>query len=70
MTEQIKLDDMKTIPAFCKRYSDLVNEQQLRWAIWKRDVNGLAEADAVRKAGGRWIVVVPNYLNWILSGDK
>ena len=70
MTDEIKLDDLKTIPAFCKRYEDVTNEQQLRWAIWKRDVNGLAEADAVRKAGGRWIVVVPNYLNWILSGEK
>ena len=66
----IKLDDFKTIPAFCKRYPDVTNEQQLRWAIWKRDVNGLHEADAVRKRGGRWIVVVPNYLNWILSGEQ
>lgn len=66
----IRLDDLKTIPAFAKRYPDLANEQQLRWQIWKRDVNGLAEADAVRKTAGRWTVIVPNYLNWILSGDK
>jgi hypothetical protein len=64
------LDDIKTIPAFCKRYSDITNEQQLRWAIWKRDVNGLSEAGAVFKRGGRWYVLAPKYLDWILSGDK
>jgi hypothetical protein len=64
------LDDFKTIPAFCKRYPDVASEQQLRWAIWKRDVNGLAEASAVFKRGGRWIVSVPRYIDWILSGEK
>jgi hypothetical protein len=64
------LDDIKTIPAFCKRYPDIANEQQLRWAIWKRDVNGLTAAGAVFKRGGRWYVLVPKYLDWILSGDQ
>ncbi len=65
------MDDLKTIPAFAKRYPDIIsNEQQLRWAIWKRDVNGLAEAGAVFKRGGRWYVLVPKFMDWILSGEK
>jgi hypothetical protein len=66
----LNMDDFKTIPAFCKRYPDVTNEQQLRWAVWKRDQNGLAQAGAVFKRGGRWYVLVPKYIDWILSGDK
>ena len=70
MDNNIKPEDMMLIPAFCKYFKNLTNEKQLRWAIHRRHTNGLLEADAVRKAGGRWIVITPNYVRWILSGEK
>jgi len=64
------LDGMMVIKSFCARYPDLVTEPQIRWQIFNREINGLSESGAIVKKGGRWVVVVPRYRDWILSGER
>ena len=61
------LDSLKTVKAFLARYPDLVNENQLRWQIFQRHTNGLADSGAIVKRGGRWFVCVPHYCDWIMG---
>ena len=68
MTEPA-LDDMANLVKFCRRYPDLVNEQQLRWQIFNRDHNGLQESGAVTKKGGKWYIVTPRYRDWLLESE-
>jgi hypothetical protein len=65
--DDIRLDDIMKLEPFVERYSDLVNEPQMRWLIFNRFANGLAASGAIVKKGGRWHVVVPRMKNWLLS---
>jgi hypothetical protein len=68
-TSDIELDDIQTLNAFCRRYTDLTDEARMRWAIFNRQSNGLAKSGAIVKRQGRWYVVVPRMKDWILTGD-
>lgn len=61
------LDDVMRLTQFCKRYPDLLTEKQLRWALFKREHNGLEASGAVVKKGGKWFVIVPNIRSWVLG---
>ena len=64
--DQVALDDIQSLDAFCKRYPDVANEARLRWWIYHRTVNGLQDSGAVVKRAGRWYVVVPRLKDWLL----
>ena len=63
------LDDIMALTVFCERYQDIVTEQQIRWQIFKRTSNGLAESGAITKKGGKWFVIVPKYRTWLLKSE-
>ena len=63
------MDDIMALTAFCERYPDLTTEQQFRWQIFKRKLNGLADSGAISKKGGKWFVVVPKYRTWLLKSE-
>ena len=63
------LDDIMALTAFAKRYQDIVTEQQIRWQIFKRKQNGLADSGAITKKGGKWYVVIPKYRQWLLESE-
>ena len=63
------LDDWKTISALAKRYPDVMTEDQLRWAIFRREQNGLAKSGALSKKGKRWYVCIPRFLNWLTDSE-
>jgi hypothetical protein len=65
--DDLRLDDILTLEAFCNRYSDLTNEARMRWWIFNRETNGLAASGAIVKKGGRWHVVPPRMKHWLLS---
>jgi hypothetical protein len=66
-TEDIDLDDIQTLEAFCNRFGDIATESRMRWLIFNREANGLAASGAIIKKVGRWHVVVPRMKNWLLS---
>ncbi len=47
----------------------IVTENQIRWWIFNKDSNGIAEAGAIIKKGGRWYINIPKLHDWILAGD-
>jgi hypothetical protein len=63
------MDDIMALPAFCERYPDITTEQQIRWQIFKRNQNGLADSGAISKKGGKWFIVIPKYRAWLLESD-
>jgi hypothetical protein len=67
--EQTAMDDIMSLTQFVKRYPDIVTEQQIRWQIFKRNQNGLADSGAITKKGGKWFIVIPNYRAWLLESD-
>ena len=67
--DDIDLDDIQSLDAFCRRYPDIADEARLRWWIFNRRSNGLESSGAVRKRNGRWFVVVPRIKAWILQSS-
>ena len=63
------LDDIMSLKNFVKRYPDLATEQQVRWAIFQREHNGLRKSGAILKRGGRIFIVVPKYREWLLQSE-
>lgn len=63
--EEITLDDVMRLPKFFKRYPDVASPSTIRWMIYNRETNGLAEAEAVNKVNGCWVVIVPNFLRYL-----
>lgn len=68
-TEQVSLDDLMSLTAFVRRYSDIANEPRARWWIFHRETNGLAKSGALVKRGGRWFFVVPKFRDWLIAGN-
>lgn len=66
MTE---LDDIMALTPFVQRYPDLISEQQIRWQIFKRTQNGLADSGAISKRGGKWYIVIPRFRQWLLDSE-
>ena len=65
--DEINLDDIQSLDAFCRRYPDIADEPRLRWWLFNRRTNGLESSGAVLKRNGRWFVVVPRMKSWILQ---
>lgn len=63
------LDDIMALTAFVERYPDIVSEQQIRWQIFKRTSNGLADSGAISKRGGKWYIVIPKFRQWLLESE-
>ena len=66
--DEVTLDDLMSLTAFVRRYSDIANEPRARWWIFHRESNGLAKSGALVKRGGRWFFVVPKFRDWLMSG--
>ena len=64
-----QMDDIMALTVFCERYPDIVTEQQIRWQIFKRNQNGLADSGAISKKGGKWFVVIPKFRQWLLESE-
>jgi hypothetical protein len=62
---QGSLDDVLRVAAFAKRYPDLASESSLRWQIFHSDSNGLDDAGAILRVGGRVFIHRGRYLNWL-----
>jgi hypothetical protein len=68
--DEISLDDILSLEAFTKRYPDIANEARLRWWVFHRQTNGLAEEGALIKRNGRWFFIVPRMKTWMLHSTQ
>lgn len=66
--DDIRLDDIPTLEAFCNRFGDIATESRMRWLIFNRKNNGIERAGAIVKRAGRWHVVLPRMKDWLLRG--
>lgn len=63
-------EDLIRLSVFLKRYPDLVSEGSVRWAIFNRDKNGLAESGAIVKGqNDRWFISPSLFREW-LAGER
>jgi hypothetical protein len=69
MTENLQPEDIMPLDAFLtsERTNHLATESRIRWQIYKRKENGIDRSGAIVKRGGRWYVVVPRYLQFLLN---
>ena len=58
------LNDWQKLPDFLKQYHQFT-DQQMRWLLLHREVNGLSEH--VRKIGKPLYIHVPGFLQWIFD---
>ncbi len=63
------MDDIMALTVFTERYPDIATKKQIRWQIYQRQQNGLAESGAISKKGGKWYVVIPKYRTWLLESE-
>ena len=64
------LDSLMQVPRFVRRYPDLTSDNHIRWLIFKRETNGLADSGALIKRAGRWYIDVPQFRQWLLASDE
>ena len=64
--DDVRLDDIKSLDAFCEKFPDIADEPRIRWWIFHRKSNGLEASGAIIKRSGRWFVIVPRMKNWLL----
>jgi hypothetical protein len=55
---------------FCKREPSHGSVEAWRHLIRNRHANGLAESRAIVKRRGRWWLIVPRYVDWLVSADE
>ena len=63
------IEDVLDIQSFCEKYPQFT-VQQLRWAIARRDTNGLADSRAMFKIGKRWYIDAEKFLEWAIYGQN
>lgn len=66
----VRPDDLLTVRDMAMRYPNLGTVATFRWQIFNETNNGLAEAGAVVRRGGKVFIVVPRYLDWVLGRDQ
>ena len=69
VVDEVSIDDLMNSSVFVQRYADICTRAQFDWMVYRRDKNGLDEAQALFKRGGRWFVHVNRFKDWILAGD-
>ncbi len=64
------LDHIMQVPRFVSRYPDLTSNNHIRWLIFKRETNGLADSGALIKRAGRWYIDLPRFRQWLMATEE
>lgn len=59
------MPNLETVKTLVKKYPGVIREGGLRKEILDRDINGLAESQAIIKHRGKILIDADRYLEWL-----
>ncbi len=59
------MQNLETVKTLAEKHPGLIREGGLRWEIFNKDINGLAESRAIIKHGGKILIDSDRYFNWL-----
>ena len=59
------MPNLETVKTLAKKHPGLISEGGLRWEIFNKNSNGLAESRAIIKHGGKVLIDSDLYFYWL-----
>ena len=59
------MPNLETVKTLANKHPGLIREGGLRWEIFNKDTNGLAESNAIIKHGGKILIDADRYFDWL-----
>ena len=59
------MPNLETVKTLAEKHPGLIKEGGLRWEIFNKDRNGLAESRAIIKHGGKVLIDSDLYFYWL-----
>jgi len=59
------MHNLETVKTLAEKHPGLIKEGGLRWEIFNKDRNGLAESGAIIKHGGKVLIDSDRYFYWL-----
>jgi len=57
--------NLETVKTLVEKHPGVIREGGLRWEIFNKDNNGLAESKAIIKHGGKILIDADLYFDWL-----
>ena len=61
------MPNLETVKTLSAKHPGVIREGGLRWEIFNKDTNGLAESNAIIKHGGKILIDADRYLDWLAT---
>lgn len=59
------MPNLETVKTLAEKHPGVIREGGLRWEIFNKDTNGLAESRAIIKHGGKILIDADRYFDWL-----
>jgi len=59
------MPNLETVKTLAEKHPGVIREGGLRWEIFNKEINGLAESRAIIKHGGKILIDSDRYLDWL-----
>ena len=59
------MPNLETVKTLAKKHPGVIREGGLRWEIFNKEKNGLAESRAIIKHGGKILIDSDRYFDWL-----
>jgi len=59
------MPNLETVKTLSAKHPGVIREGGLRWEIFNKDINGLAESKAIIKHGGKILIDADRYFDWL-----
>jgi len=59
------MPNLETVKTLAEKHPGVIREGGLRWEIFNKDINGLAESQAIIKHGGKILIDADRYFDWL-----
>ena len=59
------MPNLETVKTLASKHPGVIREGGLRWEIFNKETNGLAESRAIIKHGGKILIDADLYFDWL-----
>jgi len=61
------MPNLETVKTLSAKHPGVIREGGLRWEIFNKETNGLAESKAIIKHGGKVLIDADLYFDWLVA---
>ena len=64
------MPNLETVKTLAEKHPGVIKEGGIRWEIFNKDKNGLAESGAILKRGRKVLIDTDRYFDWLYSHSQ